>query len=54
MKTRIIILLVASAIMVSFGATKITKSQVPVKKTEMQPTVSQTASPIGGIGSEDH
>ena len=54
MKTRIVLLLLVSAIIVSFGATRISKSPVPVKKTELQATTRQTATPIGGIGSEDH
>ncbi|MDZ4714629.1 MAG: hypothetical protein SH819_04085 [Cytophagales bacterium] len=54
MKTRIIILLVATGIMVSFGATQIAKTP-EVKKTELQATASNsTTAPIGGLGSEDH
>lgn len=54
MKTRIAILLVASAIMVSFGATRINKAPEPIKKAELQATASKAPAPIGGLGLEDH
>ena len=48
MKTKIIILLVAIAVVVSLGASRISKGP---KKTEL--ASSATSAPIGGIGVED-
>lgn len=51
MKTRIIMILVASAILISLGATRVSKTQT--KKGELQ-AATKTTAPIGGLGSEDH
>ena len=51
MKTKLIIALVASAVLVSFGASRITKA--PAKKSELQAATSTTPAPIGGLAAED-
>lgn len=53
MKTRILILLIACGILVSFGATRIGKKHS--KKVEVLAESKTTAAaPIGGLGVEDH
>ena len=51
MKTKLIIVLIASEVLVSFGASRITKA--PSKKAELHATSSTTTTPIGGLGAED-
>ena len=50
MKTKLILVLIVFAVLVSLGASRIVK--VPAK-AELASTASNT-SPIGGMGAEDH
>jgi hypothetical protein len=51
MKTKIIFALIVSAVLVSLGATRITKA--PVKNTDMQASASPAGATLGGFAAED-
>ncbi len=51
MKTKAIIILAVAALLVSLGASKVTRT--PAKKAELHSASSTTTSPIGGLGAED-
>jgi len=51
MKAKIIIALVTCSILVSFGATRISKTKAPVKSISATHTASNA--PIGGLVAED-
>lgn len=51
MKTKIIFALIVSAVLVSFGATRIAKA--PVKNTGMQASASPAGASLGGFAAED-
>ncbi len=51
MKTKAIIILAVAAVVLSLGASRVTKA--PTKKAELHAVSSTTTAPIGGLGAED-
>lgn len=54
MKTKILIILIVSGIVASFGASSFSNKSKSSKQSENQSTKSRSVEPVGGFVSEDH